>query len=546
MNLFRVQIYLKSFLLLVAVPLMGAIGLASSVSFAGAQDFMVLCYHDVSKTQPGDAYGVTLAQLKEQFEYLKKNHKVVSIDDILSASQGKSTLPPNAVLITFDDGLASFYELVYPLLKQYQYPAVFAVVGKWINEGKSPDYGYVGANPPMTTWKQLKEMSDSGLVAVVSHSYNLHQGHIFNPQGNEQASAGFLKYYPETKTYESEKSFYDRVKTDLQENDRLIRKHIGKSYPIMVWPYGTFNGLSQKAATELGMSMQFSIEPGLNSTEDLSFIRRGMVLASFTKELLAEAMKSAFVYRPSVRAVFVDVDSVWAGSEEASNLRLGKLNDRAAEVRPNMALIQTLSGKGEAYFPTSVLPLKASFFPRVAHVLQNRARVEKVYATVPLKYLKRGEVEKLIHDLAVYSDIDGIFIDARGFKGTKGEDLVDLAMKTGSQFRPSWSYGWVSAGISVDVPKRHSDKFKYIIQEFEISGSKEVLGPSLQSVHRFQDSKMIVAISAKNPAEVSKSYEKLRGLGMNNFFLPLSFNSYEDLSFLKANFHTELNPFVVH
>lgn len=508
---------------------------APMVSRGSPNDFDVLCYHDVSKTPPGDAYGVTLTQLEEQFEYLQKNYSIVSVDDVILASKGKKTLPPKAVLITFDDGLASFYDLVYPLLKRYKFPAVFAVVGKWIEDGKSPDYGYVDVNPPMATWAQLKEMSDSGLVAVVSHTYDMHHGHIFNPQGNEQASAGFLKFNQDTKSYESETEFLVRVKADLAKNERLISKHIGKNYPLIVWPYGTYNGLSQKAATELGMHMQFSIERRLNNTRNLNSVNRAMVLTHFSLSDFTEGLKTSFVYNAPVRAVSIDLDSVWADTEEESNTLLGKLNDKTAEVRPNVALIQAFSAHGEAYFPTVQLPVKANFFGRVAHVLQNRARVERVYAMLPLHYLKNSSnTKRLIHDLALYNDIDGIFFDARSTDVKKEQKLIELAMRAGSEFRPFWSYGILGGRPTVDT-----SAFKYIIKDFNWSSSKTKISKTLR---KFQNPKIIASLEVKN-GSVSESYKKLKNLGVNNFFLPISFNSYSDLLFLKMNFHSVGSPY---
>jgi peptidoglycan/xylan/chitin deacetylase (PgdA/CDA1 family) len=509
------------------------IALIPLVSLGKTNDFEVLCYHDVSKTRPGDAYGVTLTQLEEQFEFLHKNYSVVSLDDVLLASQGKKTLPAKAVLITFDDGLSSFYELVYPLLKRYKFPAVFAVVGKWIDDGKAPDYGYVGVNPPMTTWAQLKEMSDSGLVAVVSHTYDLHHGHIFNPQGNEQAYAGFLNFNLSSKSYETESDFFNRIKTDLAENEKLLKKHIGKTYPIIVWPYGTYNGLSQKAATELGLPIQFSVEMGLNNTSNLNLVRRTMVLSHFSLADIEKGLKTSFAFEAPIKAVTIDLDSLWVPSEDESNIHLGNLNYKAAQVRPNLAVIQTFSAQGEAYFPTSQFPVKANFFGRVAHVLQNRARVERVYANIPLQYLKdETNTQRLVHDLAIYNDIDGIFFDARGNSAKKMEKLIPLAMKTGDEIRPFWSYGFIGSRS----PKS-PDGFKYIIQS-----------KFSKSLHKLEDSKnpiMIASLDSKKVQSIPETFKKLSGLGIKNFFLPLSFNSYSDLQFLKTNFHSASNPYTL-
>ncbi len=524
---------LKDFTLILSFSVSLCVTFFPLVSFGKTNDFEVLCYHDVSKTQPGDAFGVTLTQLQEQFEFLSKNYSVVSLDDILAASQGKKTLPPKAVLITFDDGLSSFYELVYPLLKHYQFPVVFAVVGRWINDGKALDYGYVGTNPPMTNWAQLKEMSDSGLVAVVSHTYDLHHGHIFNPQGNEQAYAGFLNFDMSSKSYETETDFFNRIKTDLAENERLLKQHIGKTYPIVVWPYGTYNGLSQKAATELGLPIQFSVEMGRNNTSNLTLVRRTMVLSHFTLADIERGLQTSFEFEAPIRAVSIDLDSLWVPSEDESNVNLGYVNDKAAQVRPNLAIIQTFSAQGEAYFPTTQFPVKANFFGRVAHVLQNRARVERVYANIPHRYLKDEQnTQRLIYDLAIYNDIDGIFFDTQGTNTKKMEKLIHLAMKTGDEIRPFWSYGF----IGNHLPNK-SSHFKYVI-ESKIS----------KKHYKSQNPKspiVITSLDSKKMQDTPKTLKKLRALGINNFFLPVSFNSYTDLEFLKKNFQSANNPYTL-
>jgi peptidoglycan/xylan/chitin deacetylase (PgdA/CDA1 family) len=64
----------------------------------------------------------------------------------------------NVVCLTFDDGFASDWEIVFPLLQEYSATATFFVVTDWI--GKK---GYL-------THVQIKEMSDSGMQ-IGSHSH---------------------------------------------------------------------------------------------------------------------------------------------------------------------------------------------------------------------------------------------------------------------------------------------------------------------------------------------------------------------------------------
>ena len=73
----------------------------------------VLAYHDVREDLrrdfAPDQYAVSAENLAMQFSWLRENHyKVVSIRQVLAALDGGRPLPPKAVLLTFDDGLASF------------------------------------------------------------------------------------------------------------------------------------------------------------------------------------------------------------------------------------------------------------------------------------------------------------------------------------------------------------------------------------------------------------------------------------------------------
>src|SRR5262245_9080902 len=106
-----------------------AIGRAIPV-IAADTDYTVLAYHDVVDDAGSLSYdSITLRNLAIHFDWLREHgYRVVSVDDVLAAHRGKRPLPPQAVLLTFDDGYRSFYTHVYPLLRAFNYPAVLSVV----------------------------------------------------------------------------------------------------------------------------------------------------------------------------------------------------------------------------------------------------------------------------------------------------------------------------------------------------------------------------------------------------------------------------------
>lgn len=412
-----------------------------AMTSAPPNSFAVLCYHDVSTGFVGNEFSIRRKDLVDQFDYLKAHYNVVSLQDIIDANHGKKTLPPKAVLITVDDGLASFYENVYPLLKQYKYPAVFAVVTKWTEDGAAPDYGFKDSNPKMANWKQLKEMMKSGLVEVVSHTHDLHQGQVFNPQGNQAAVAGYFKYDPTTKSYQSEEEFVSRVQADLKKSNEALKKHLGKDNTVIVWPYGQSNGLSRKAAEEVGMKIQMSLRPGLNNASDISHIGRGLVMSTMEIPQFATVLENAFNDQFPMRMIRVDIDSFWKNTESETEQGLGDLLEKGLALGPSAVLIKALSDSGDAYFATDKMKMRGDYLNRTAHTMKNRARVAYAYAQFPQSFLKNPELAtSAIRDMAKFTDLDGVFFEVSP-KDNLAEIPFQAVISTAQSIRPRWKFG---------------------------------------------------------------------------------------------------------
>ena len=97
--------------------------------------FVAISWHNVEDEAADQRFmSVRTSALREQFAWLRENgYQPVSIAQIREAHRGGKPLPEKAVLLTFDDGYQSFYTRVYPLLKAFQWPALWAPVGSWID-----------------------------------------------------------------------------------------------------------------------------------------------------------------------------------------------------------------------------------------------------------------------------------------------------------------------------------------------------------------------------------------------------------------------------
>jgi hypothetical protein len=120
------------------------------------EEIQVFMFHKVNRIE-----------LKAQFEFLKQNnYKTVSIDTFLAFLSGEADFPGKSVLLTFDDGEKSLYEVAYPLLQEYGFQAAAFVIPHFITD--DPDRN---SHKRMVSWSELREMARSGVVDVQSHSY---------------------------------------------------------------------------------------------------------------------------------------------------------------------------------------------------------------------------------------------------------------------------------------------------------------------------------------------------------------------------------------
>jgi peptidoglycan/xylan/chitin deacetylase (PgdA/CDA1 family) len=74
---------------------------------------------------------------KDQIEFLKENYNIISLEHFVQCCKRKTSLPKNAVILTFDDGYKSNYTLAYPILKEYNVPATIFIATNFV-EYKEP------------------------------------------------------------------------------------------------------------------------------------------------------------------------------------------------------------------------------------------------------------------------------------------------------------------------------------------------------------------------------------------------------------------------
>ena len=122
----------------------------------------VLMYHDILPEKEV-FFDVTVEEFEAHLERINEEGLTpISFDQLYDHLRMGAPLPPKPVLLTFDDGYVGHYTHVYPLLKKYQYPAVFSLF-----TGKL-DGDVVGRST--VTWEHAKEMAADPLITIAAHS----------------------------------------------------------------------------------------------------------------------------------------------------------------------------------------------------------------------------------------------------------------------------------------------------------------------------------------------------------------------------------------
>jgi biofilm PGA synthesis lipoprotein PgaB len=152
------------------------------------------------------------------------------VDGFFKRAEGK------AVIITFDDGYASFGSYVFPLLSEYGFKATINAIGKYMG-----GYLELGANRPLLSWDEYRYFMKSGLVALGCHSYNLH---IY------RSGLGILGFRPK------------EIEDDFRLFKDVAKRETGQEIQILAWPYGIFDAKAMNIAQKVGFKYILTSQEG--------------------------------------------------------------------------------------------------------------------------------------------------------------------------------------------------------------------------------------------------------------------------------------------
>lgn len=251
---------------------------AYTIPFHFKDKVLVLTYHHLEE-HPKTSAAITPIRFQSHMKALRDaGYTVISMPHFISYMKNEQDVPPNAVLLTFDDGYESFYKKACPILNKYGYPATNFLVVSYI-ENPPP-----GALPHMS-WKQIKELQAQGM-SFYSHTYNQHYKDVVDEKGTQKpVLLGPL-------LYETEAEAHTRIRTDLMVADMELQAMLGKQPNLLAFPYGAYSPLTIQAGKEAGIELFFTTEEGIAKRGQELIKRVNAGSPEITTQVLLKKMKS--------------------------------------------------------------------------------------------------------------------------------------------------------------------------------------------------------------------------------------------------------------
>lgn len=218
----RIMFLIASLLAILGVLLWGAYGARFIRHFhlepEPKNPLPILMYHNVVEDGVEcNSMTVTVGKLREDLNYLfSHGYTPILPKDLTSGDP----LPEKPIMITFDDGYKSNYDLLFPILQEYRCKANINVI-VYLTNLWSPNY---------CTWTRLREMTESGFVEIGSHTYKLHnEDGQFDPNG-----ANGIQRRPG----ESDADYQVRVLDDIQKSYDVLYEELGVAPTCFAYPFG--------------------------------------------------------------------------------------------------------------------------------------------------------------------------------------------------------------------------------------------------------------------------------------------------------------------
>ncbi|KOS61033.1 polysaccharide deacetylase family protein [Lysinibacillus agricola] len=224
-----------------------------SINAYNHEKIPILMYHHLEKNVNNNVV-ISPENFESQIKSLKANgYNTITIQQLYDYLNGNIKLPKKPVLITFDDGYLSNYEMAYPILKKYNMHAeIFVITSRILEKNEKNTHSN---EIPKMNWNQLREMKD--YITIQSHSWDSH--YKLTSGNDKQYSALYGPSYINGKL-EKQEEFEERVKNDFIRSRKIIKEKLGYEPIAISYPFGSKSEATLKLAKAAGFKLGFVIK----------------------------------------------------------------------------------------------------------------------------------------------------------------------------------------------------------------------------------------------------------------------------------------------
>jgi peptidoglycan/xylan/chitin deacetylase (PgdA/CDA1 family) len=233
------------------------------LSRQGYQTVPVLTYHNFSETKQG-LMMVRRGDFDAQMKYLKDNgYTPITLDALFAFLQYRQEIPEKSVVITIDDGWRGVYDIAYPILKKYGFPATLFIYTDLINGGRKA-----------LDWDQVAELDKAGLD-VQCHT-KTHRN-LNRVAGNES-----LQHYAA------------EIEQEITACADTVLSKLHKQVKYLAYPYGETNNLIIAFLEKNGFQGAFTVKRDSNPFfMDRYALNRRMIYGDFTLETFRKNLETS-------------------------------------------------------------------------------------------------------------------------------------------------------------------------------------------------------------------------------------------------------------
>src|SRR5579875_3069416 len=209
---------------------------------------VIVTFHDISP-DVYSPYVVSPAQFSADLDVLQARFHVITNQQFIDFLNHRGTVPPNAVLLTFDDGYRDMYTYALPALVQHEMQGTFFDI---VGSLDSKIHG------EFLKPYQVQQMAHDGMV-FESHTY---QSHYEVKDAAGQLTPVFDTRIVVDGKLETPAQYVHRVYTDFYKARTELSHLTGEPVTEFAWPYGYGTPIATYLANRAGYQYLFTTNNG--------------------------------------------------------------------------------------------------------------------------------------------------------------------------------------------------------------------------------------------------------------------------------------------